>query len=308
MSAHNLLQPRQHHRPRALDLSTAGAHSAFIAISAAARELVCRAEVVAPHLQIATIEGEPGVGKQALAQLLHSQSTLARSAFHSCDAREWLLDEVDPQFLSGFLYLDRIDLLAAPGQALLLRVLRSLENLPAETFVLIASSESSLREMAGEGRFLPDLAFRLTAVHFAVPPLRERREDIATLANFFLESIGARYHLPRLSLAPGSTARLLQHDWPGNARELSCVLESAVLNAADGIICAEDLAIVSTPLASPGPARPSPQVLNLDAVILNHIRMVLDLNHGNKLKSARQLGISRSTLYRLLGVETSTTC
>ncbi|MGA8089807.1 MAG: sigma 54-interacting transcriptional regulator [Terracidiphilus sp.] len=302
MSAQNLLQP-QHLRPQAFDLSNAEAQHPFIAISTAARRLFHQVEVVAPHLQIATIEGETGVGKQTIAQLLHSQSAHARSTFQRCDAREWLLDEVDPQFLSGFIYLDRVDLLAAPGQALLLRVLRSLPNRPTDTFALLASSERSLRDLASEGRFLPDLAFRLTAIHFVIPPLRERREDIVPLATFFLESIGARYHLPRLSLAPGATACLLQHNWPANAGELSSVLESAVLNAPHGIIHAEDLAIVSTPLASPRPAQPSAEFLNLDAVILNHIRMVLDLNHNNKLKTARQLGISRSTLYRLLGAD-----
>jgi DNA-binding NtrC family response regulator len=307
MSAQNLLQPR-HLRPCAFDLSSAGTHPGFIAISTAARELVCRAEVVAPYLQIATIEGEPGVGKQTLAQLLHRRSAHGRSAFHRCDAREWLLAEVDPQSLSGFLYLDRVDLLAAPGQALLLRVLRSLENRPDGTFALLASSENSLRGMAGEGLFLLDLAFRLTAIHFVIPPLRERREDIAPLANFFLESITAHYHLPCLCLSSGATGRLLQHDWPANARELSSVLESAVLNATHGIIRADDLGIASTPPVSLRPAPPSPQILNLDAVILNHIHMVLDLNRGNKLKSARQLGISRSTLYRLLGTEPSSSC
>ena len=300
MSAQNLLQP-QHIRSRTSDFSRP--QHPFVAVSNAARRLIHQVEVVAPQLQIAVIEGEPGVGKQTFAELLHSRSPHAQSAFRRCDAREWLLAEVDPHFLSGFIYLDRVDLLAAPGQALLLRMLRSLQNCPAATFALVASSESSLRDMAGEGRFLPDLAFRLTAIRFVVPPLRQRREDIAPLATFFLDSISARYHLPRLSLAPGAAACLLQHDWPANARELSSVLESAVLNAAHGIIHAEDLAIVPTPLASPRPARPSPQVLNLDALILNHIRMVLDLNHGNKLKTARQLGISRSTLYRLLGAD-----
>lgn len=297
MSAQDLLQP-QNLRLHAFGL-TNPPHP-FVAISTSARRLVRQVEVVAPHLRIATIEGEPGVGKQTIAKLLHSQSAYARSAFQRCDAREWLLAEVDPQFLSGFIYLDRVDLLAAPGQALLLRVLRSLQNRPEEAFALIASSESSLREMAGEGRFLPDLAFRLTSIQFVVPPLRGRREDIVPLANFFLESISARYHLPHLSLAPGATARLLQHDWPTNARELSSVLESAVLNTAHSFIRDEDLAIVYAPPASPRLARPSPEILNLDAVIFNHIRMVLDLNRGNKLKTARQLGISRSTLYRLL--------
>lgn len=300
MSAQNLLQP-QNLRQHAFGLSNPP--RSFVAISTSARRLMHQIEVVAPHLQIATIEGEPGVGKQTIAKLLHGQSAYARSSFQRCDAREWLLAEVDPQFLSGFIYLDRVDLLAGPGQALLLRVLQSLQVRPAGTFALLASSESSLREMAAEGRFLADLAFRLTAIQFVVPPLRGRREDIVPLANFFLESIRARYHLPHLSLSPGATARLLRHDWPANARELSSVLESAVLNTAHSIIRAEDLAIVYTPLVSARLARPSPAILNLDAVILNHIRMVLDLNHGNKLKTARQLGISRSTLYRLLGTD-----
>lgn len=301
MLARNLLQPQP--RPGALDLSNAGPKNSFIAISAAARSLVRQVEVVAPHLQIATIEGEPGVGKQTVAKLVHSRSAHARSVFNRCDAREWRLAEVDSQFISGFIYLDRVDLLGAPGQALLLRVLRSLQNRPQERFGLLASSESSLRAMAGEGRFLPELAFRLTAIRFAVPPLRERKEDIVPLATSFLERISGRYQLPCLSLASGAIARLLQHDWPANARELSSVLESAILTAANGVIRAEDLSIVSTPLPSPHPAHPSPEVLNLDAVILKHIRVVLGLNLGNKLRTARQLGISRSTLYRLLGGE-----
>ena len=272
----------------------------FLAISTAGRRLVHQAAMVAPHLELAVIEGESGVGKEALARLLHSQSTFARSAFSRCDTREWLLNEIDPQFLTGFTYLDRIDLLAAPGQALLLRVLKSLQSRPSERFALVASSESSLRDLALNGSFLPNLAFRFAAVRFAIPPLRERREDIAPLAALFLERLSERYRLPGLCLAPGAAARLLQHNWPGNARELSSVLESAVLESSSGIIRAEDLSIVAAPIPASRTAFPSPQDLNLDAVIHNHIRLVLDLNHGNKLKSSRQLGISRSTLYRLL--------
>ena len=279
--------------------------SPFFAISTAGRKLVHQAEIVAPHLELAVIEGEPGAGKQTLARLLHSRSTLARSIFNRCDAREWLLSEIDPQFLTGFTYLDRIDMLAAPGQSLLLRVLQSLQSRPSGNFALVASSESSLRTMALEGRLLPDLAFRFAAIRFAIPPLRERREDITPLAALFLERLSERYNLPRLSLAPGAAARLLQHHWPGNARELSSVLESAVLESANGLIHAEDLPIVAAALpASPAPVAP-PQVLSLDAVIHHHILLVLDLNHGNKLKSARQLGISRSTLYRLLDAESN---
>jgi DNA-binding NtrC family response regulator len=282
--------------------------SLFFAISSAGRRLVHQAEIVAPHLELAVIEGESGVGKQTLARLLHSRSTFARSTFNRCDAREWLLSDIDSQFLTGFTYLDRIDLLAAPGQALLLRVLKSLQSRPTGNFAIVGSSESSLRSMASEGRFLPDLALRFATIRFAVPPLRERREDIAPLAALFLERLCARYRLPRLSLAPGATARLLQHDWPGNARELSSVLESALLESADGIIHVEDLPIVAAPIPAPRIPLLAPQVLNLDAVIHNHIHLVLDLNHGNKLRSARQLGISRSTLYRILGEDLNPSC
>ncbi len=272
----------------------------FLAISSAGRRLIHQAETVAPHLELAVIEGESGVGKQTLARLLHSQCSFARSSFKRCDAREWLLSEIDPQFLDGFTYLDRIDLLATPGQALLLRVLKSLQTGAARKFAIVASSESSLREIAFDGHLLPELAFRFAAVRFSIPPLRERREDIAPLASLFLERLSERYHLPRLSLAPGANVRLFQHDWPGNARELSSVLESAALESTNGFIHADDLSIVSSPVSARRISLPSPQVLNLDAVIRNHILLVLDLNRGNKLKSARQLGISRSTLYRLL--------
>jgi DNA-binding NtrC family response regulator len=303
MSMQNLVQPRKS-EPHAFDLSTSGLRSAtFVAISAAGRNLIQQAEVVAPQLQFAAIEGEPGAGKQAFAQLLHSESNLAGTSFNRYDAREWLLTEIDLQFLTGFTYLDRVDLLAAPGQALLLRVLKALQNRPTGAFALVASSEKSLRQLAREGQFLPDLAFRFTAIRFVIPPLRERREDIAPLAAFFLQRIGARYRLPRLRLAPGAITSLLQQDWPANARELSSVLESAVLNSPDGVVRAEDLPIVSTPPRTLPPSAPSPQVLNLDAVIRNHIHAVLEVNHGNKLKSARQLGISRSTLYRMLGAD-----
>ncbi|MGC1424140.1 MAG: helix-turn-helix domain-containing protein [Terracidiphilus sp.] len=297
MTTQNLLMPQPAH------LTPSGRDSlqpSFAAISVAGRRLVQQAEIVGPHLQCAIIEGEAGVGKQAFAQLLLSRSPFARSCFNRCDAREWLLSEVDPQFLTGFTYVDHVDLLATPGQALLLRFLKALQHRPAGAFALVASSEKSLRHMASEGQYLPDLAFRLTAIRFAIPPLRERREDIVPLASFFLEKIAARYHLPRLAFAPGATARLLQHDWPANARELSSVLESAVLSSPDGMIRSEDLPIVLPLSPTPRSNSTSPPVLNLDAVILNHIHLVLDMNRGNKLKTARQLGISRSTLYRLL--------
>ena len=126
MSTQDLVQRRQP-QPRAFDLTASRLRpAAFVAISTEGRKLIQQAEVVAPHLQFATIEGESGVGKQTLAQLLHADPPLPRSNFSRCDAREWLLTEIDPQFMAGFTYLDRIDLLAAPGQGLLLACLQGI--------------------------------------------------------------------------------------------------------------------------------------------------------------------------------------
>jgi two-component system response regulator AtoC len=263
-----------------------------------------QAEMAAPHVHIAAIEGEHGSGKHTLARYLFSRSPLVGTSFQRRDAREWLVTDADPGTLAGCTYLDRVDLLAAPGQGLLLNVLKSLQDRPPGRFVLLASSQTSLRQMAAQGLLLPDLAFRLTAVRFAIPPLRQRREDITVLAQALLDRICAVYQQRPVVLGPGTLARLLQHNWPGNVRELAAVLETALLEAVNGIIRPDDLALPSG-LESQPPARPSMQSdsVNLDAVIQQHVQYVLDLNRGNKLRAARQLGISRSTLYRILGNE-----
>jgi len=276
-----------------------------VGVSAAWRKLLMQADMAAPHVQLATIEGEHGVGKHTLARYLFSRSPLAGTTFLQRDAREWLVTDADPATLSGFTYLDRVDLLAPPGQGLLLSVLKAIQDRPPGRFVLLASSQTSLRQMAAQGMLLPDLAFRLTAVRFAIPPLRQRREDIAVLAQALLERICHRYQQRPMLMGPGTLARLLQHSWPGNVREMAAVLETALLEAANGIIRPDDLAL-STGLDLPQQeVQPATRTgsLNLDEVIQHHVQYVLDLNRGNKLRAARQLGISRSTLYRILGNE-----
>jgi DNA-binding NtrC family response regulator len=276
----------------------------LVGVSAAWRKLITQADMAAPHIQVAAIEGEQGTGKHAFARYLFSRSPLAHSSFQRRDAREWLVTDADPATLAGFTFLDRVDLLAPPGQGLLLGVLKALQDRPAGRAILLASSQTSLRQMAGQGLLLPDLAFRLAAVRFAIPPLRLRREDIAPLAQSLLERICLRYQQRPVLLGPGTLARLLQHNWPGNVRELAAVLETALLEAANGVIRPEDLAI---PSAEDRPPEPHPAArpdnLCLDAVIQQHVQYVLDLNKGNKLRTARQLAISRSTLYRILGNE-----
>jgi DNA-binding NtrC family response regulator len=275
-------------------------------VSAAWRNLLIQAEMAAPHVRIASIEGESGVGKQTLARYLLGCSPFSSSVFQRHDAREWLMTETDPSTISGFIYLDRVDLLARPGQGLLLGVLKHLQSRAPERMMLVASSQSSLRRMAGQGQLLPDLAAHLTAVRFAIPPLRARREDIASIAEALLDRICGRYQHRRVTLAPAALGRLLQHAWPGNVRELATVLESALLEAVNNTIRPEDLPL--NPAMQTGPIEIHPLMrpadLALDDVIRRHVQYVLDLNRGNKLRAARQLRISRSTLYRILGNET----
>jgi two-component system response regulator AtoC len=277
----------------------------IVGVSAVWRKLLTQAEMTAPHLQVAAIEGEHGTGKQTLARYLFSRSPLAGSSFQRRDAREWLVTDADPATLGGFTYLDRVDLLAPPGQGLLLGVLKALQDRPPGRAVVLASSQTPLRQMVGQGLILPDLAFRLSAVRFAIPPLRQRREDIAPLAQALLDRFCNRYQQRPVTLGPGALARLLQHNWPGNVRELASVLETALLEAVNGVIRADDLALPSgqeTPIDIQPPSRTDN--LSLDVVIRHHVQYVLDLNRGNKLRAARQLCISRSTLYRILGNET----
>jgi DNA-binding NtrC family response regulator len=276
----------------------------FVAASAAMRKLFDQANIVAPHLRIATIEGESGAGKHTLARLLYDRyearhPEIRQWGFSRCDARNWLLSQSDPQSLAGFIYLDRVDLLATPGQEMLLRILKELEFRQAGTLVVLASSQSPLRELARNAQFLTELALRLTSVRLGIPPLREREEDMVPLANRFLHHISDRYRIQPVVLASGAIARIMEYDWPGNLRELSSILESAVIECSGGIIRAEDLSLPIAPAPAPVSMR-IPELLNLDAVMHHHILHVLDLNRGNKLRTARQLGISRSTLYRLL--------
>ncbi len=284
----------------------------IVGVSAVWRKLLTQAEMAAPHLQVAALEGEHGSGKYTLARYLFSRSPLSGSSFQRRDAREWLATDGDPATLAGFTYLDRVDLLAPPGQGLLLGVLKTLQDRPPGRAVVLASSQTSLRQMAGQGLLLPDLAFRLTTIRFAIPPLRQRREDIAPLAQFLLERICARYRQRPFIFGPGTLARLLQHSWPGNVRELSSVLENALLEAANGIIRPADLSLPDSPQPQFDPPFDAglgahlstrPGDLSLDAVIRHHVQYVLDLNRGNKLRAARQLAISRSTLYRILANE-----
>ncbi len=252
------------------------------------------------------MEGEAGSGKETLSRYLHRRSSAASAPFERHDAREWLASEAHQDAFQGFLYLDRVDLLESSGQSILLRLFKALHARTPGRAVIVVSSHSPLHQLVAQGLFMSDLAFRLTALRFVVPPLRQRLEDVAPLAHSLLDRLCSRYQQRPVALSPAALARLTQHTWPGNLRELASVLEASLLEAANGVIRAEDLPIHPLPMPPVVAERPDPQPapraqnLALDAVVRRHVRYVLDLNRGNKLRAARQLGISRSTLYRIL--------
>jgi DNA-binding NtrC family response regulator len=287
--------------PVSLDPPPAG----VIAISHSMKRLLVQVECAAPHLRIATMEGETGTGKSLLASLLHQRGPAATHAMIKRDAREWLSeisgepDRIQP----GMLYLEGIDMLTPEEQHLLLRsTKRIMEPVAGDPVQLIVASSRPLRRLVAQGSFLPDLAYRLTAVRFAIPPLRERREEIGPLSQLFVTRFSQKYAKQVRGLGPGALSRLLTHPWPGNVRELSSVLEAACLEIEGQWIRAIDLPLTpaaATTISTESKQQPA-EDLSLEGAVRRHVSRVLALTRGNKLRAASLLGISRSTLYRML--------
>jgi DNA-binding NtrC family response regulator len=199
---------------------------------------------------------------------------------------------------------------------------------------VIAATHRDLRREVVEGRFREDLYYRLNVVQIELPPLRERREDIGLLASYFLERVSARAGRAGLAFSPQATHLLERYDYPGNVRELENAIEHAVAVAEGSIIGGADLptaireprrlssgAVVSTgepaerdawpagtrPTGDPRSPGPLPEpsddphaAWSLAAVEKEHIQRVLARHRGNATAAARQLGVSRTTLWRKL--------
>lgn len=281
----------------------------------------------ARHLRIAAIEGEGGTGKMLAARTLHKFGSDSAGPFVPCSAAQFFAapalasprPTARPEFsmlpafkrsLGGTLVLTRVDELTSANQASLLELLQWIDNqhllgaLDSIPRQILCLSGRPLRRLASIGALRSELANRLTAIRFWMPPLRERREDIPLLADFFVGQFSATHGKPVRGLGPQSLPRLVQHSWPGNVRELESVICSAALNCEGQWIRPIDLPALNA-AADPAPVPPPISGLadddpNLDRAILRHIQNVLALAQGNKLRAAKMLGISRSTLYRLL--------
>ncbi|HEX6639969.1 MAG TPA: sigma-54 dependent transcriptional regulator [Thermoanaerobaculia bacterium] len=294
----------------------------LIAESRAMRPVLEAIERVGPSDASVLITGENGTGKGVVARALHAASRrtsrplvsvnvggLPESLFESelfghvkgafTDAKA---DRVGRFELAdgGTLFLDEIANVPLTQQAKLLRVLETGEfervgsSRTRQADVRILSATNSLLDAEVEaGRFRQDLYFRLRTVEIHLPPLRDRREDIASLASHFLTAHAARYRKSITGFDEPAMKTLLGHAWPGNVRELDHAIEGAVLMATGNTIRAADLG-----LAAPTSRAPQIEDMSLEDVETLLIRKALSRYGGNVSKAAEALGLSRSALYR----------
>ena len=228
----------------------------------------------------------------------------------------------------GTLFLDEIGDMPAATQVKLLRTLennevrRLGENVPRLVDVrVVAATHRDLQSLVAEGRFRGDLYYRLNVVQIEMPPLRERGGDVGLLASYFLDRAARRTGRTMLRFTPEAEMLLGRYDWPGNVRELENAVEHAVAVSEGPTLSANDLpASVRTPKLlspragvdlenepemAPGAARPrtsgrDPDARSLDDVTRKHVLRALTRHGGNATAAAKQLGVSRTTLWRML--------
>ncbi|WP_144460847.1 sigma-54 interaction domain-containing protein [Siminovitchia fortis] len=215
----------------------------------------------------------------------------------------------------GTLFLDEIGEMPLDMQVKLLRVLQEQKfyRIGGEKeididFRIIAATNRDLAELVREGKFRDDLFYRLNVVSIQIPPLRERKEDIIELTSHFLQELSIRYERPIQKFPADVMHAMLHYDWPGNIRELRNVVERLVVFSADGLIKKEYLPFVSNASAI-NPAHQTMEiqkdeeetVLPLQEEMDSYERKVLEralrITDGNKAQCAKQLGITRATLY-----------
>jgi len=276
------------------------------------QHLFQRMRATAPHFRLVNVEGEPGSGKLLAAQTLHRLGPAASGPFVPSIAAEFI-DNPQPlwqEARAGLFYLSHIDELSPEQQRLLRDFLERAAHeriraaKVAAPLQIVAGSSRALRPLAAAGSFRSDLASHLTAVRFVIPSLRDRKDDILLLAGHFLRQWSHQHNNPLRGFAAGVLPRLTAYAWPGNVRELESVITAAALECSGQWIRPIDIPrlhwSVPAPLAQPAPTDPFSEDPNLDRAILHHVTRILARANGNKVRAAKMLGISRSTLYRLL--------
>ena len=286
------------------------------------RRICEQLQQVGPRVRLALIEGEAGTGKHLLARHIQARHDspgilVAEEACSLFSAEAVAPGEIRPEALraairragDGVLLIRNIDELAAEPQAQLLRYIRSFEaslateksgafSAPSQ---VICTTRKPLRAEVLTGSFLPEIYYRLSAISFTLPSLRDRKEDIPALAQMFIDAVSREQRRPLQGLGPGSLPILLRHLWPGNVRELESVIRAACLAGEGQWLRPIDLVILPLDPVGTRDGEPAlPENYTLDGVIRRHILQVLKACEGNKARAASRLGISRSTLYRML--------
>jgi len=320
------------------DLADQLAVAGLVGRSPVMQELVGLLRRMAPHLRCALVTGEPGSGRTAVARALHALGahpdgpciTLAALADASATEAAWFgidtalsgsagaparAGQVETA-AGGTLIVEDLASVHMALQTRLLRVVESgvvhrggaLAERRADVRV-IATAGPDVRGQAAAGRLRHELVDRLAVVEIAVPPLRDRREDILLLVADFVRRAATRLHRPIRGFTTAAEGLLMSAPWPGNVRELRNVVERACLLAENGIITDREVAtslppparlLATTSSVGVVPSYTPDDPYPLAAVEREHILRALQRAGGNKKAAARMLGVSRRALYRRL--------
>lgn len=311
------------------ELGEAVTFDRMIGTSADMRRLLELIKKVAPSRASVLITGESGVGKELVADALHSLSGRREKSFvkvHCAALSETLLESelfghekgaftgADSMKKGRFelahggtIFLDEIGEINQTTQIKLLRVLqeRTFERVGGEETIevdvrVVAATNRNIEEEVKAGRFREDLYYRLNVVRLQVPPLRERKDDIPLLMDSFLKRFSEENSKSILGFENRARQALYRYDWPGNIRELQNCIESAVVMCSGEEISLEDLPPTISRFSGEGSIS-IPMGLSLDEAEKIIIKENLAFNNGNKTKTAEILGIERKTLAKKIG-------
>ncbi len=302
--------------------------------SPAMKKILSTANAVAANDASVLIKGETGVGKDIVARAIHESSYRADGPFIpvSCAALPGELIESElfghekgaftgatdrrkgwiELAHGGTLFLDEVDDIPLSMQVKLLRVLQEHRitrvggGKPINVNMrVIAATKADLQEKIRHGEFRDDLFYRLNVVPITIPPLRRRREDIPALTEHFLEKVGLKMNRERLSMSSGAVSRLQKHSWPGNVRELEHFIERIVALNPENELNVSDLPPLETgdisgdermvSLSLDGQQQVNMPTL-LSEVEKRLIAWAMERSGGNLSKSAKMLGVPRTTL------------
>lgn len=314
------------------ELETRTGHRRVIGHSRQWKDVLAHATRVAQTETTVLLTGESGTGKEVVARFIHHGSRRSHGPFVAinCAALPDQLLESElfghergaftgavsakpgriEQANSGVLFLDEVGEMAPAVQAKLLRVLEEREftrlgstRLQRVDIRVIAATNRDLHAAMRRGEFREDLYYRLGVFEIALPPLRERREDIGELADAFLEEIGEIVGRPAAGLSRDAREQLMAYAWPGNVRELRNAIERAVILADGGYIRSEHLPVTSprqpssTPADVPSAAAFPAGGVNLEAIERSLVVKALSQARHNKTRAAKLLGLTRAQLY-----------